>query len=257
MVAIVILRQDENGNLYDQDGHLSNVTCQKLDAQGNVIPDTDAKEAAQPVEEAARPKSLADYNRPDEYYANKSAIRLPEIQKVNFELKPQYYTLVSQIPYSGIENLGTQVRKLEMQVVQTGDTVKRQEALAREAGVEKAKHHVNAIIDDDLWQVVKYEKLGEGDFKVESSMSFGGSLWCRPMSMDGHRSTDHDEDQSMDYSKHRSTSSAESTPECSAVRIMTHEEFSEKNPHPPSPFYVKIDRPHEPAVDRQRETDID
>ncbi|KAF3539349.1 hypothetical protein F2Q69_00023331 [Brassica cretica] len=41
------------------------------------------------------------------------------------------------------------------------------------------------------------------------------------------------------------------------IRIMTHEEFEEKHPHPPSPFYVKIDRPHEPAVDRQRETDID
>ncbi|KAF2618406.1 hypothetical protein F2Q68_00039188 [Brassica cretica] len=38
---------------------------------------------------------------------------------------------------------------------------------------------------------------------------------------------------------------------------MTHEEFAEKHPHPPSPFYVKIDRPHEPTVDRQRETDID
>ncbi|KAF3586184.1 hypothetical protein F2Q69_00028843 [Brassica cretica] len=144
-----------------------------------------------------------------------------------------------------------------MQVVQTGDTVKRQEALAREAGVEKAKHHVNAIIDDDFWQVVKHEKLGEGDFEVESSMSFGGSLWCRPMSMDAHRSTDHDKDRSTDYSNHRSTSSAKSTAECSAVQIMTHEEFAEKHFHPPSPFYVKIDRRHEPAVDRQRETDID
>ncbi|KAF2589015.1 hypothetical protein F2Q70_00038622 [Brassica cretica] len=28
--------------------------------------------------------------------------------------------------------------------------------------------------------VVKEEKLQEGDFKVESSMSFGGSHWCRP-----------------------------------------------------------------------------
>ncbi|KAF3592999.1 hypothetical protein DY000_02020999 [Brassica cretica] len=88
-------------------------------------------------------------------------------------------------------------------------------------------------------------------------MSFGGSHWCRPMSMDTHRSTDHDEDRSTNYSKHRSTSSAESIAECSAVRIMTHEEFAEKHPHPPSPFYVKIDRPHEPAVNRQRETDID
>ncbi|KAF2618032.1 hypothetical protein F2Q68_00039887 [Brassica cretica] len=64
-------------------------------------------------------------------------------------------------------------------------------------------------IDDDFWQVVRHEKLGEGDFEVESSLSFGGSQWRRPMSMDTHRSTDH--------SRHRSTSSAESTAECSAV----------------------------------------
>ncbi|KAF3544092.1 hypothetical protein DY000_02006997 [Brassica cretica] len=72
------------------------------------------------------------------------------------------------------------------------------------------------VTDDDFWQVVKHEKLGEGDFEVESSMSFGGSHWCRPMSMDAHRSTDHDEDRSTDYSRNRSTSSAESTAECSA-----------------------------------------
>ncbi|KAF3588656.1 hypothetical protein F2Q69_00030549 [Brassica cretica] len=88
-------------------------------------------------------------------------------------------------------------------------------------------------------------------------MSFCRSHWCRSMSMDAHRSTDQDEDRSTDYSRHRWTSSAESTAECSAVRIMTHEEFTEKHPHPPSPFYVKIYRPHEPAIDRQRETDID
>ena len=76
------------------------------------------------------------------------------------------------------EILSTHVKKLEMQVVQTGETLKRQEALTRGVGDDVMKHHVNAIIDDDLWQVVKHEKLGEGDFKVESSMSFGGSLWC-------------------------------------------------------------------------------
>ena len=102
MVAIVILRQDENGNLYDQDGHLRNATCQKLDAQGTIIPDADATGAAQPVEKASQPRALANYNRPDEYYPNISAIRLPEIQNQNFELNPQYYTLVSQIPYSRI-----------------------------------------------------------------------------------------------------------------------------------------------------------
>ncbi|KAF2558986.1 hypothetical protein F2Q68_00016635 [Brassica cretica] len=109
--------------------------------------------------------------------------------------------------------------------------------------------HLRNATDDDFWQVVKHQKLGEGDFEVESSMSFGGSLWCRPMSMDAHRSTDYDEDRLTDYSNHRSTSSAKSTAECSAVRIMTHEEFTEKHPHPPSPFFVKIDRWHKPAVD--------
>lgn len=62
---------------------------------------------------------------------------------------------------SRIETLRTQVKKLEMQVVQTGEAVKRQEALFKEAGVDKGKHHVNAIIDYDFWQVVQHEKLGE------------------------------------------------------------------------------------------------
>ncbi|KAG5410968.1 hypothetical protein IGI04_007287 [Brassica rapa subsp. trilocularis] len=159
MVNIIILTQDENGNLYDQAGHLRNATCQKIDAQGTVIPDADATGAAQRVDEDARSKPLADYNRPDKYYSNISAIRLLEIQKQNFELKRQYYTLVS--------------------------------------------------------------------------MSFGGSQWCRLMSMNSHRSTDHDEDRWMDYSK-----------------------FAAKHPHPPSPFYDKIDRSVEPTIDRQSTSDI-
>ncbi|KAF3606317.1 hypothetical protein DY000_02045195 [Brassica cretica] len=117
--------------------------------------------------------------------------------------------------------------------------------------------HLHNETDDDFWHVVKHEKLGEGDFEVESSMSFGGSQWGRPKSIDAHRSTDHDEDRSTDNSHNRSTSSAKSTAECSAVRIMAHEEFAEKHPHPPSSFYVKIDRRQEPEVDRQRETNID
>ena len=82
------------------------------------------------------------------------------------------------------------MKKLEMLVVQTGEAVKRQEALVRGVGDDVMKQHVNAIIDDDLWQVVKHEKLQEGDFEVESSMSFGGSHWCRSMPDFEHRSTD-------------------------------------------------------------------
>ena len=54
-------------------------------------------------------------------------------------------------------------------MVQTGDPVKRQETFIKGKGDEARKHHVNAIINDDFWQVVKEEKLQEGDFKVESS----------------------------------------------------------------------------------------
>ncbi|KAG5388453.1 hypothetical protein IGI04_029994 [Brassica rapa subsp. trilocularis] len=85
----------------------------------------------------------------------------------------------------------------------------------------------------------------------ELSMSLGGSQWCRPMSMNSHRSTDHDEDRWTDYSSHRSTSSANST-ECNAVQILTHEEFAAKHPHPPSPFYEKIDRSVNSTIDRQK-----
>ena len=47
---------------------------------------------------------LADYNRPDQFYTNRSAIRPPTIQKRNFDLKPQYYTLVGQTPYNGLSH---------------------------------------------------------------------------------------------------------------------------------------------------------
>ena len=70
-----------------------------------------------------------------------------------------------------IESLGTQVRKLEMQVVQTAYTVKRQEALAREAGVEKAKHHVNAVDMKPNKEVnkaeMKHQELKESVCKIE------------------------------------------------------------------------------------------
>ncbi|KAG5375281.1 hypothetical protein IGI04_039877 [Brassica rapa subsp. trilocularis] len=88
------------------------------------------------------------------------------------------------------------------------------------------------------------------------SMSLGGSQWCRPMSMNSHQSTDHDEDRWTDYSSHRSTSSAKST-ECNAVRILTHEEFAAKHPNQPTPFYDKIDRSVDPTINRQSESVVD
>ena len=87
------------------------------------------------------------------------------------------------------ETLSSHVKKMEIQVVQTGDAIRRHEASTRGVGDDVMKHHVNTIIEDDFWQVVKEEKLQEGDFEVESWMSFGGSHWCRSTPNTEHRST--------------------------------------------------------------------
>jgi len=110
---------------------------------------------------------------------------------------------------------------------------------------ESLKHHVNAIMDDDFWQVVKEEKLQEGDFHVESSMSFGGSHWCPPTPIHDHRPTEMDEHRLISGSPHRSTKEVAS---CVTVRILTHEEFAAKHPHPPKPLCIKksdIDQHHD------------
>ncbi|WZZ63488.1 hypothetical protein YC2023_074858 [Brassica napus] len=64
-VATLILVRDERGNLYDQEGHMRNAIGQRIDAQGAAIPESEATWATLPVDEAARPRTLADYNRPD------------------------------------------------------------------------------------------------------------------------------------------------------------------------------------------------
>ena len=68
---------------------------------------------------------------------------------------------------------------------------------------------MSAIIDDDFWQVVKEEKLQEGDFEVESSMSFGSSHWCRSTLREENRPMKLDEYQPTHPVKHRSTPSME------------------------------------------------
>ena len=119
------------------------------------------------------------------------------------------------------------------------------------------KYHVNAIIDDDFWQVVKHEKMQEGDFEVESSMGFDGSHWCQ-LTLDlEHRTTNVNQNRSTASPEHRSMTPTESSASCNTVRIMTHEDFTVRHPHPPSPVYVNIDRQTNPALDRQPPSPID
>ncbi|KAG2250128.1 hypothetical protein Bca52824_080264 [Brassica carinata] len=49
----------------------------------------------------------------------------------------------------------------------------------------------------------------------------------------------------------------ESTATCNAVRIMTHEEFAAKHPHPLNPDNVGIARRDVTPIDRQKDVDID
>ncbi|KAF2565105.1 hypothetical protein F2Q70_00017482 [Brassica cretica] len=112
-------------------------------------------------------------------------------------------------------------------------------------------------VDTEGRAEVKHEKLQEGDFEVESLMSFGGSHWCRSSPDFEHRSTDSPEHRSTGSPEHRSTTPTESTVSCNAVRIMTHEEFTAKHPHPPSPGYLKIYQHSDPVIDRHKETAID
>ncbi|KAF2589585.1 hypothetical protein F2Q70_00038358 [Brassica cretica] len=69
MVATLILEMDENGDMHDQEGHLCNASCQKLDDQKAVIPDqnNDIAVSTHAEDDAARPRMLADYNRPYKY----------------------------------------------------------------------------------------------------------------------------------------------------------------------------------------------
>ncbi|KAF3536998.1 hypothetical protein F2Q69_00022717 [Brassica cretica] len=107
--------------------------------------------------------------------------------------------------------------------------------------------------EDDFWQVVKEEKLQEGDFEVESLMSFGGSHWCRSMPDIKHRSTHTGPNRSTGTPEHRSMMPTESTASWNTVKILTHEEFAAKHQHADT----HIDRQTEAAIDRQTEAAID
>ena len=105
MVAPLILVRDNNGDLHDQEGHLLNAADQRIDAQEAAIlgPDAITTGTALPVDEAAQPMTLADYNRPDRYYIKRSAILPPTLER-DFEPKVQYYTLVGQLSYHGLSH---------------------------------------------------------------------------------------------------------------------------------------------------------
>ncbi|KAF3489942.1 hypothetical protein F2Q69_00052886 [Brassica cretica] len=132
--------------------------------------------------------------------------------------------------------------------------------------VDCSQRNSGGIVRDlEVQIVVKEEKLQEGYFEVESLMSFGGSQWCRSTPDLDHRSTYTSPNRSRGTPEHRSMTPTESTASCNAVKILTHEEFAAKHPHPPSPVNVRIDlhgnnnidRHSEAAINRQPPASID
>ncbi|KAF3568511.1 hypothetical protein DY000_02014407 [Brassica cretica] len=106
-------------------------------------------------------------------------------------------------------------------------------------------------------RMVKEGKLQEGDFEVESLMSFGGSQWCRSTPDLEYQSTYTSPYRSIGTPEHRSTTPTETTASCNAMKILTHEEFAAKHTHPPNPDKVRITRRADTSIDRQGESSID
>ncbi|KAF2571253.1 hypothetical protein F2Q70_00002170 [Brassica cretica] len=65
-------------------------------------------------------------------------------------------------------------------------------------------------------------------------MSFDGSHWCQSTPDHEHGLTVPSLNRSIGSPEHRSMTPTESTVSCNAVRILTHEEFAAKHPHPPT-----------------------
>ncbi|XP_024013122.1 uncharacterized protein LOC112087445 [Eutrema salsugineum] len=111
------LVRDDDGIWRHQEGHVCNARGQRLDGDGNIIPPAplpvdvvdqnpppaprgnavivpqqrnvpEDRNVREPAPVADRGRTLGDYNRPEQFYANRSAIRAPAFQRNDFELKP-------------------------------------------------------------------------------------------------------------------------------------------------------------------------
>ncbi|KAF3539512.1 hypothetical protein F2Q69_00021678 [Brassica cretica] len=87
-------------------------------------------------------------------------------------------------------------------------------------------------------------------------MSFGGSHWCRSTPDFEHRSTSPSLNRSTGSPEHRPMTPTESSASCNNVRILTHEKFAAKHPHPPSPDNARIAQRADTSIDRHGESTI-
>nr|VDD61569.1 unnamed protein product [Brassica oleracea] len=67
MVATLVLIHDVNGDLHDQDGHLRNAASSNLPTANAENVAANARAIAEENVQAARPRSLVYFNRPNQY----------------------------------------------------------------------------------------------------------------------------------------------------------------------------------------------
>ncbi|KAF3556500.1 hypothetical protein F2Q69_00013008 [Brassica cretica] len=148
MVAIVILRHDENGDMYDLDGHLRNATEDPAHLERTIRKDQRSTSL-----DAAAFTSTDSHTQPSTDTRPSSSTDLHRS------------TSIDTTPRTSIDH---QSRNMVAIVILRQD---------ENGNLYDQDGHLRNATDDDFWQVVKHEKLGEGDFEVESSMSFGRSHW--------------------------------------------------------------------------------
>ncbi|KAF2602031.1 hypothetical protein F2Q70_00025877 [Brassica cretica] len=156
-----------------------------------------------------------------------------------------------------LENLEERLQRMENTTVTMKKKWRRGDETMGDFTEGRTKEEEVNYIGGTGFQVVKEEKLQEGHFEVESLMSFGGSQWCRSTPDLEHRSTYTSPNRSTGTPEHRSMPPTESTMSCNAVKILTHEEFAAKHPHPPNPDKVRIARRVDTSIDRHGESSID
>ncbi|KAL1218137.1 hypothetical protein V5N11_033125 [Cardamine amara subsp. amara] len=107
MMNPLVLVMEKAGVLHDSEGQVRNAQGHKLDAEGNTIVEVVVGVDRHPsggvdrdqgndggahgnngVGAGDHERILAEYNRPDQFYANRSAIRPLTFQRNDFELKP-------------------------------------------------------------------------------------------------------------------------------------------------------------------------
>ncbi|KAF3502904.1 hypothetical protein F2Q69_00042295 [Brassica cretica] len=244
MVAPLILVRDNNGDLHDQEGHLRNAVVLKEEK----LQEGDFEvESLMSFSGSHWCRSMPDHEHRSTVPSPNRSIGSPEHR--------------SMIPTESAASCNT-VRILTHEEFAAKhphppnpDNMPKIDVARLNAPRPKPKPSDNppetVRIPSD-----REEKLQEGDFEVESLMSFSGSHWCRSTPDHEHRSTVPSPNRSIGSPEYRAMTPTESAASCNTVRILTHEEFAAKHPHPPNPDNVRIARHAATPIDRQTDVDI-